>query len=91
MQGKHSLQGANQESCTTNTPALRLPSLSPCSWLAAFALRSPRWTRHSICGINPLRKKVIGIQNIFASDFDFIFHKHLSTKKRKNELYKPIH
>ena len=37
------------------------------------------------------QKKVIGIQNIFASDFDFIFHNHLSTKKRKNELYPPIH
>lgn len=91
IQGKPRLQGANQESCTTKTTALRLPSFSPCSWLAVFALRrSPRWTRHTICGINPLRKKnITGIQNIFASDFDFIFHNHPSTK-RKNGLSPPI-
>ena len=66
IQGKPRLQGANQESCTTKTTALRLPSLSPCSWLAVFALRrSPRWTRHTICGINPLRKKILQVYRIY--------------------------
>lgn len=35
------------------------------------------------------KKNITGIQNIFASDFDFIFHNHPSTK-RKNGLSPPI-
>lgn len=66
IQGKPRLQGENQESYTTNTTALRLASLSPCSWLAVFALRrSPHWTRHTICGINPLRKKILQVYRIY--------------------------
>lgn len=92
IQGKPRLQGANQESCTTKTTALWLPSLSPCSWLAVFALRrSPRWIRHTICGINPLGKKILQVYRIYLPvTLTLFFIIILQPRREKMDYYHPF-
>lgn len=96
MPGKHIPRGKLEELHNKNqlvvvTIVLMLQAfLPPCSWLAASALRrSPHWTWTQCVRDKSTQNEVISIQDIFASESDFIFHNHLSAKKRKKIIITP--